>query len=69
MAPAHLRAPPQAPPIFTATPQSVVADAERLIKNSRAIQDKVVAEIKPDDATFANVVRPLAQDDNQMGLE
>ncbi|KAJ5445081.1 Peptidase M3A/M3B [Penicillium cf. griseofulvum] len=69
MAPAHLRKPPQAPPIFTATPQSVVADAERLIKSSRAIQDKVVAEIKPEAATFANVVRILAQDDNEMGLE
>ncbi|KAJ5570660.1 Peptidase M3A/M3B, partial [Penicillium sp. DV-2018c] len=69
MAPAHLRTPPQAPPTFTATPQSVVADAERLIKSSRAIQDKVVAEIKPDDATFANVVRPLAQNDNEMALE
>ncbi|KAJ5501912.1 Peptidase M3A/M3B [Penicillium fimorum] len=48
---------------------SVVADAERLIKSSRAIQDKVVAEVKPEAATFANVIRPLAQDDNEMGLE
>ncbi|KAJ5320598.1 hypothetical protein N7508_000881 [Penicillium antarcticum] len=69
MAPSHLRKPPQAPPIFTATPQSVVADAERLIKSSRDIQDKLVAEIKPENATFDNVVRPLAQDDNVMGLE
>ncbi|CAG8075576.1 unnamed protein product [Penicillium olsonii] len=69
MAPAHLRKPPQAPPVFTATPQSLVADAERLIASSRAIQDKVVAEIKPEAATFANIVRPLAQNDNVMGLE
>lgn len=69
MAPAHLRRPPQAPPIFTATPQSVVADAERLIKTSRGVQDKVVAEVKPEAATFANVVRPLAQDENVMALE
>ncbi|KAJ5216583.1 uncharacterized protein N7498_002990, partial [Penicillium cinerascens] len=69
MAPAHLRHPPQAPPIFTATPQSLVTDAERIIKSSRTIQDKVVAEIKPEAATFANVLRPLAQDENVMALE
>ncbi|KAJ6096903.1 hypothetical protein N7486_007649 [Penicillium sp. IBT 16267x] len=69
MAPAHLRRPPQAPPTFTATPQSVVADAERLLNTSRTIQDKLVADIKPDDATFANVLRPLAQDENVMALE
>lgn len=69
MAPAHLQRPPQAPPIFTATPQSVVTDAERLIMTSRGIQDKVVAEIKPEAATFANVMRPLAQDENVMALE
>lgn len=69
MAPAHLRRPPQAPPTFTATPQSVVADAERLLNTSRTIQDKIVADIKPDDATFANVLRPLAQDENVMALE
>ncbi|KAJ5736495.1 uncharacterized protein N7483_001620 [Penicillium malachiteum] len=69
MAPAHLRRPPQAPPTFTATPQSVVIDAERLIKTSRDVQDKVVARIKPDTAAFANVLRPLVQDENVMALE
>ncbi|KAJ5728099.1 hypothetical protein N7493_004429 [Penicillium malachiteum] len=69
MAPAHLRRPPQAPPTFTATPQSVVADAERLIKTSRDVQDKIVAQIKPDTAAFANVLRPLVQDENVMALE
>ncbi|KAJ5953522.1 hypothetical protein N7454_000418 [Penicillium verhagenii] len=69
MAPAHLRRPPQAPPTFTATPQSVVVDAERLLKTSRDIQDKLVAEIKPDAATFANVLTKLAQDENTVALE
>lgn len=69
MAPAHLRRPPQAPPVFTATPQSVVADAERLIKTSRAVQDKVVAEVKPETAAFASVLGPLSQDENVMALE
>ncbi|KAJ5080906.1 hypothetical protein N7456_013616 [Penicillium angulare] len=69
MAPAHLRKPPQAPPVFTATPQSLVADAERLIKVSRDVQDKIVAAIKPDTAAFDSVVRPLSQNDNVMALE
>ncbi|KAJ5095049.1 hypothetical protein N7532_007340 [Penicillium argentinense] len=69
MAPAHLRRPPQAPPTFTATPQSIVADAERIIKTSRGIQDKVVGEVKAETATFANVIGPLAQDENVMALE
>ncbi|KAJ5577512.1 uncharacterized protein N7459_006476 [Penicillium hispanicum] len=69
MAPAHLRRPPQAPPTFTATPQSVVTDAERLIGTSRGVQDKVVAAVKPETATFVNVLRPLAQDENVMALE
>lgn len=69
MAPAHLRRPPQAPPIFTGTPQSVVADAERLIRASRAVQDKIVAEVKPDTATFANALLPLAQHESVLALE
>ncbi|KAJ5595714.1 hypothetical protein N7450_002172 [Penicillium hetheringtonii] len=69
MAPAHLRRPPQAPPIFTATPQSVVADAERIIKTSRSVQDQVVGSVQAENATFANVLGPLAQDENVMALE
>ena len=69
MAPAHLRRPPQAPPTFTATPQSVVADAERIIKTSRGVQDQVVGSVQAENATFANVLGPLAQDENVMALE
>ncbi|KAJ5414662.1 Saccharolysin [Penicillium cosmopolitanum] len=69
MAPAHLRRPPQAPPTFTATPQSVVADAERIIKTSRGVQDQVVGSVQATNATFANVLGPLSQDENVMALE
>ncbi|KAJ5984603.1 hypothetical protein N7481_006702 [Penicillium waksmanii] len=69
MAPAHLRRPPQAPPTFTATPQSVVADAERIIKTSRGVQDQVVGSVQANNATFANVLGPLSQDENVMALE
>lgn len=69
MAPAHLRRPPQAPPTFTATPQSVVADAERIIKTSRGVQDQVIGSVQATNATFANVLGPLSQDENVMALE
>lgn len=69
MAPEHLRKPPQAPPIFTATAQSIVDDAKRLIATSRKAQDDVVAKVTADTATFDSVMRPLAQDENVMALE
>lgn len=69
MAPQHLRNPPQAPPLFTATSQSVVDDAKRLVAGSRKVQDDVVAGVKAESATFGSVVKPLAQDENVMALE
>lgn len=69
MAPAHLRTPPQAPPVFTATPNSIIEDTKRLINKSRQAQDSVVSGVKPEQAAFNNVVLPLAQDENTMALE
>ncbi|RJE22570.1 metallopeptidase MepB [Aspergillus sclerotialis] len=69
MAPEHLRKPPQAPPLFTATAQSIIDDAKRLIAASRKVQDDVVANVKPESATFASVLKPLAHDENTMALE
>lgn len=69
MAPANLRNPPQAPPVFTATPTSLVEDTKRLINKSRQAQDSVVAGVKLDQATFNNVVLPLAHEENTMALE
>ncbi|KAL2012533.1 hypothetical protein VTN00DRAFT_58, partial [Thermoascus crustaceus] len=68
MAPEKLRKPPQAPPVFTATPKSIMDDTHRLIERSRKIQDQV-ASLEPEAATFANVMLPLAQDENIMALE
>jgi len=68
MAPEKLRKPPQAPPVFTATPTSILDDARRLIERSRKIQDQV-ASLQPEAATFANVMLPLAHDENRMALE
>ncbi|KAL1987257.1 hypothetical protein VTN96DRAFT_4285 [Rasamsonia emersonii] len=69
MAPEKLRTPPQPPPLFTATPTSIVEDTKRLIERSRKVQDQVAASVQPEAATFANVLLPLAHDENQMTLE
>ncbi|EED20714.1 metallopeptidase MepB [Talaromyces stipitatus ATCC 10500] len=69
MAPELLKKPPQAPPLFVATPTSIIDDTKRLIARSRKVQDEVANGVKPEDATFANALLPLAQDENAMTLE
>lgn len=61
--------PPQAPPLFTHTPESIVANTKRLLANSKALQDKIVKEVTPETANFKNVGLPFAQDDNAISLE
>ncbi|KAJ9669644.1 metalloendopeptidase [Coniosporium apollinis] len=68
MAPARYRNPPQAPPRFTATPGSLIEDTKKLIERSRSVQD-TVANVTKDTASFANVLLPMARDDNKMGIE
>ena len=69
MAPAAFRTPPQAPPTFIATPESVLKETHRIIDWARARQDELVAAIKPSDATFQNSVLPGTRDEDQLGLE
>ncbi|WEW59586.1 metalloendopeptidase [Emydomyces testavorans] len=69
MAPSQLRKPPQAPPLFTGTPSSILADTKRLIEQSRKVQDDVAANVGLDSAIFEKVVLPLAHDENSMALE
>ena len=69
MAPQAFKTPPQAPPVFTGTPSSVIEDTKRLIDKSRELQDKIVADIQQDDADFDGVLLPMAQDENSMALE
>ena len=69
MAPAAYKKPPQAPPLFTATPDSLKTETDAMLKKSRKISDTIVAEITPDKATFENVVLPMAYDENEMALQ
>ncbi len=64
--------PPQAPPMFTGTKESIVADAKALCDKTRAVLDKVVAEVPPvvdaSKTTFDIVMGPQVQDTNEMTL-
>lgn len=69
MASSRYQKPPQAPPKFTATPESLAADTKRMLDHSRALMDDIVAKVKPETASFKNVVLPMAHDENAMSLE
>lgn len=69
MASAKYQKPPQAPPLFTATTESLAKDTKRLLDQSRRIQDQIVKDITPESANFHNVVLPMALDDNKMAIE
>jgi len=68
MAPQAYRKPPQAPPVFTGTPKSIVEDTKNMIEISRSLENKIVAEVRAQDADFKNVMRPMALDENDSGL-
>ncbi|KAL8910285.1 MAG: hypothetical protein Q9171_004408 [Xanthocarpia ochracea] len=68
MAPQTFKKPPQAPPVFTGTPKSIIQDIKAIIEKSREIQDQIVADVKPSNATFDKVMLPMAHDENQLGL-
>ncbi|KAK5138442.1 hypothetical protein LTR08_000028 [Meristemomyces frigidus] len=69
MAASKFRKPPQAPPLFTHTPESLMKDTERFIASSKALLDRVVKDVTPESADFGNVLLPFARDDDQMSLE
>lgn len=69
MAAPRYRNPPQFPPKFTHTPESLAADTKRLIEQSRSVQDAIVKNVSPEDASFSKVLLPIARDDNKMSLE
>jgi metallopeptidase MepB len=63
--------PPQPPPLFTGTKDSIVSDAQALCDKSRTLLDKLVAEVNPKDtnqATFDKVLVPQIEDENEGSL-
>ncbi|GAB1319575.1 metalloendopeptidase [Madurella fahalii] len=64
--------PPQAPPLFTGTKESIVSDSKALCDRTRSLLDSLVANIKPAEnpasATFDSVIRPQTEDENESSL-
>jgi metallopeptidase MepB len=69
MAKTKYKKPPQAPPLFTHSPESLITNTQGMIARSKALADRIVKEIKPEQADFNNVLLPYIQDDNHMSLE
>ncbi|KAK3636502.1 metalloendopeptidase [Elasticomyces elasticus] len=69
MASVKYKKPPQAPPLFTHTPDSLLKDTQRILDQSKALQDQIVKDVTPEKAEFKSVLLPFAQDDNRMSLE
>jgi len=64
--------PPQAPPLFTGTKESILADAKAHCDDTRALLDRLVADVKPAEdpksATFETVMRPQIADEEFTSL-
>lgn len=68
MAPDKYRNPPQAPPTFTGTKESIVSDAKALCDGTRGLLDRIVAQVSADQASSTSVLRPMAEDEDQAAL-
>ncbi|KAI1497240.1 peptidase family M3 [Biscogniauxia marginata] len=68
MAPDKYKNPPQAPPTFTGTKDSIVKDATALCDTTRSLLDKIVADVPADKASFASVLVPMIDDENHAQL-
>lgn len=67
--PDKYKSPPQAPPVFTGTKDSIVSDAKRICDTTRTLLDKLVADVSADEANFKDVMAPMVADENQSALE
>lgn len=63
------RVPPQAPPAFKYTRTSLGEEAKAIIERSRTLEDEIVKTVKAEEATFENVLRLMAQDEDEAALE
>ncbi|GAM88950.1 hypothetical protein ANO11243_069840 [Dothideomycetidae sp. 11243] len=56
--------PPAPPPLFTATPESLLSDTKRILQAAGKTHDDIVANVTPETATFANTLLPFVQEEN-----
>ncbi|KAF5522204.1 Saccharolysin [Colletotrichum aenigma] len=69
MASAKSHPPPQLPPLFTATPISILESINGLIEASKQSHKHLVNTTSPSSATFANTLLPLAHAENALSSE
>ena len=62
------RVPPQEPPTFQYTPQSLLDEARAIIERSKKLEDGIVMDVNPENATFQNVLEVMAEDENERSL-
>jgi len=64
MAPQRHSRPPQPAPVFHTSASVILADEEARWEATRALLDKIVAEVPPEQATFHNVLLAIEHDQN-----
>ncbi|PQE21351.1 Peptidase family M3 protein [Rutstroemia sp. NJR-2017a BBW] len=69
MAPTQYQKPPQAPPLFTHTESQIIDEAKQLCDKYRSVLDDIVANVKPESATFENVILPAIHQEDVAGLK
>ena len=63
------QSPPQPPPLFTKDASTIIPHVERLITQSRKVQEHILGTVTPETAPFANVILPLAHNQNSVFRE
>ncbi|RMD40552.1 hypothetical protein DV735_g4563, partial [Chaetothyriales sp. CBS 134920] len=66
---AAFKKPPQAPPLFTATPEILIQDTKKIIAESKQLSDDIVAKYTSQDADFKKVLLPMARDEDEQNLQ
>jgi len=65
MSPDKYSKPPQSPPLFNGTAESIEADTKSFCDKYRALLDKLATEVSPEDAKFNNTLLPVARQSNE----
>lgn len=61
--------PPQAPPLFTYSPDGLISRTEQLIACNKELTDTIVQNVSVENAEFSKVLLPLQQGRDAMTLE
>lgn len=60
---------PPAAPRFEHTPETLLKDTHRVIEHSRTVENGIAAGVTAETATFDNVIKPLVEEEDTMGLD